>query len=189
MIKINATTNKITILPTIDGLVVQIPIDRGIAPRIGDLVAKEAEVTVEIKRKVKKRSINANNYFWALCEEIAKVTGADKETIYRAIISRVGVWDFHIVRKDAVADFVRVWGDNGVGWFAEQFPLKGKVYDKDGNELKDVVQLVLYYGSSTYDSIQMGRLINEAIMEAEGLGIPVDKDIAIKVKETWAKDL
>lgn len=184
-------TEKIDRYTDFDGYKVTLTIPWENAPQIDDYLASNAgkEMVVDIKVARKHRSITANNYFWVLCEEIAKATGGSKEAIYKAIIGRVGVWTFHLVRKDAVDNFRRIWADNGLGWWSEILPVHGTLYDANGNEIEDVVQLVLYYGSSTYDSQQMARIIDEAISEAKNLGIPTDTKEAKEYLEQWEKGL
>lgn len=50
---------------------------------------------------------------------------------------------------------------NGLGWFAETFPSK----------INGCTNVVLYYGSSTYDTKQMSALIDVAVESCKGLGI------------------
>lgn len=39
--------------------------------------------TISIDRQKRKRSLNANNYMWQLCQKIGEKIGATKETVYR----------------------------------------------------------------------------------------------------------
>lgn len=183
-------TNKVARKVDFDGYHVTITVPPENATQIDDFLSNNngKEIEITMKRKNKKRSLTANNYFWVLCEQIAQATGGDKELIYRTIISRVGVWDFCIVRKDAVKAMKNAWSENGIGYFAEEIPLRGKVQDSAGNEITDAVQLVLYYGSSSYDSVQMARIIDNAVEECTGLGISVSKEEAKEYKESWEKD-
>ena len=50
---------------------------------------------------------------------------------------------------------------NGIGWQTDTFPSK----------IKGCTNVILYYGSSTYDSAQMSRLTNIIIQDCEQLGI------------------
>ena len=55
----------------------------------------------------------------------------------------------------------RTWGDNGLGW-------RVKLLGASGPGMVDVV---LYYGSSVYDTAQMARLIDLIISECKEQGI------------------
>ena len=49
------------------------------------------EYDIEIKQHREKRSLNANNYCWKLCTEIASVLNSDKDSIYVLMLKRYGV--------------------------------------------------------------------------------------------------
>lgn len=56
----------------------------------------------EIKEFRKKRSLDSNNYFWQLCDQIAGKLGRTKEDLYVEYIKEVGVFkDFHLSRDEA----------------------------------------------------------------------------------------
>ena len=55
----------------------------------------------------------------------------------------------------------RGWERNGIGWMAETFPSK----------LKGCVNVTVWYGSSTYDTEQMSRLIDAVVEDCKAVGI------------------
>lgn len=60
------------------------------------------------------------------------------------------------------------WEHNGLGWQTDTMPSK----------LPGCVRVVLYYGSSTYDTAQMSRLIDLIVQDCREQGIetlPPDK--------------
>lgn len=124
---------------------------------------RDSELEVTVKKYRKRRSKNANDYLWALCEEIAKNQGITKEEVYRKQIREVGVYEPLPVREDALERFGAAWRQKGIGWFTEvvddSFPGYKKVF--------------AYYGSSTYDTEQMSRVIGAAQEDARALGIEV----------------
>ena len=74
----------------------------------------------EIKEFRKKRSLDSNNYFWQLCDQIADKLGRTKEDIYIDYIKAVGVFkDFHLTREDAPT-FRTAWSMLGTGWPTEE---------------------------------------------------------------------
>lgn len=48
------------------------------------------ELTITAERPRKKRSLDANSYFWVLCDKIAKRLASDKWTIYLLQLSKYG---------------------------------------------------------------------------------------------------
>lgn len=118
-------------------------------------------LSVEIKRKSKGRSLDANGYFWKLADELAKKLLSTKEEVYREMIHRVGVFYDTIVAKTEEKNVIRDWQRNGLGWIAEEqnYPSKEHAY------------LRLYKGSSVYDTKEMSRLIDELVSECRENGI------------------
>lgn len=141
----------------------------------GELEGKD--VTIEIKKYSKRRSLDANGYAWVLIDKIAEKTGEKKTDVYRQAIREIGgVSDVVCVTDKAVDRLREGWAKNGIGWQTDT--LKSKV--------PGCTNVILYYGSSVYDSKQMAQLIDSLIQEAEGLGIPTitDKE-AEKLLGTW----
>lgn len=59
---------------------------------------KDKPLDLEIKKHSEKRSLNANAYFWQLCDKIAKKLGSDKDTIYLRQLRSYGVFqDIEII--------------------------------------------------------------------------------------------
>lgn len=138
------------------------------APRIYakqfDSLPKGKELAVEVKQYRKKRSLDANAYFWVLCDKVAEAVGnTTKEDIYRAKIRAVGVYEDIEYNKDECKAKVKMWSEIGVGWFCDRFC---------NLDIGDKVKVRRYYGSSVYDSKQMWRLINSVIEDCNELGIP-----------------
>lgn len=110
------------------------------------------EYIIRLFKPKKKRSLDANAYMWVLCDKVASKLGQTKEFVYRTAVKQVGVWTDVKVKPEAVKELVSGWEHNGTGWLTEPVDAVG--------EEKTVR---LYYGSSTYDSKQMARLIDEVI--------------------------
>ena len=142
----------------------------------------KSQIKIEIKKYNPARSLSANDYFWSLCGEIAKRSSKfskdGKNEIYREAIRAKGEYEPLVIREDALERFISRWTDKGIGWFVD-------VVD----DYKDKYKVVhAYYGSSTYDSLSMSRIIDYVVMIANDLGISTmtenEKDRLI-VK--WAK--
>lgn len=121
------------------------------------------KLAIEIKRYRKKRSLDANNYFWVLVGKLAAKTQQNKTDIYRHLIREIGD-NFEIlpIRNDAVETFINNWQDKRLGWICD---IVG------ASKISGYTNVCAYYGSSTYNSKQMSDLINSVIVECEEQGI------------------
>ena len=127
---------------------------------------KDADVEVEVKKHNPKRSKDANSFCWALCTDIGRSIRppVPKEEVYRKAIRDVGEYEILPIREDAVETFQSRWSAHGTGWFAEVV---------DNSKLKGYKKVFAYYGSSTYNTASMSRLIDYLVDEAEQLGLPI----------------
>lgn len=122
---------------------------------------------VSVKQKRKARSLDANAYLWVLLDKLSeklstKGAPVTKTDIYKRLIPDVGgVSETVCVQDKAVNNLVKVWEHNGLGWVAET--MKSKI---DG-----CTNVILYYGSSEYDTAQMSRLLDLVIEECKQQGI------------------
>ena len=143
---------------------------------------KDFPVSVEIKKYNPGRSKDANAFCWALCSDIGKALTPpiSKEDVYRKAIREVGEYEPLPIREDAVETFQRRWATHGTGWFAEVV---------DNSKLKGYKLVFAYYGSSTYDTASMSRLIDYLVDEAQqmGLQIPAAKEQEEMLKSWGAK--
>ncbi len=123
---------------------------------------KEHDLSVEIKRFRRRRSLDANAYAWVLIDKLAQATGVRKDEVYREAIRNIGgASDTVCVPTKAVAKLRESWRRNGMGWQTEILPSK----------LEGCTNVVLYYGSSVYDTKQMSDLINLLVQDCRELGI------------------
>ena len=110
-----------------------------------------------------KRSRDANALCWALCTEIGEAIRKEKEDVYRDAIKLMPVYkDFHDMTEDEADTLRTAWGMLGTGWITEQVD-----FEPDGEH----VIIRAYYGSSTYNTRQMSRLIDILIEDARSVGI------------------
>lgn len=123
---------------------------------------KEHDLSVEIKRFRRRRSLDANAYAWVLIDKLAQATGVRKEEVYREAIRNIGgASDTVCVPTKAVAKLRESWRRNGMGWQTEIMPSK----------LDGCTNVTLYYGSSVYDTKQMSDMINLLVQDCRELGI------------------
>lgn len=123
---------------------------------------KDADIEVTVKKWREKRSLNANAYAWALINQIAFKTKQKVTDVYRNAIREVGGnTDIVCVMDRAVERLRDSWEKNGIGWITETLDSK----------LDGCTNVILYYGSSTFDTAQMSVFIDSIVQDAKALGI------------------
>lgn len=137
--------------------------DKEKALREIEAIKDAQELIITAKPHKAKRSLDANAYFWVLCDRIAKRLSSDKWTIYLLQLSKYGVFaDLQI--KTQALEILK-----------EKFR-----YIEVLQEGEESCAVRCYFGSSTYNTHEMSDLINGTITEAEGLGIetitPAEKE-------------
>lgn len=133
----------------------------------------------ELKEYREKRSLDANAYFWRLLEELAESLGNTKEALYLRYVKDFGPFRDFSLSPDEAGTFRTAWSMLGTGWPTEQVD-----YSEDGERL--IIRA--YYGSSTYNTKQMARLIDSVVEDCKAVGIetlPPDKLSAMK--EEWKR--
>ena len=161
-------------------IVIPAPIDENIGN-----IDTDTEYTVEIKKKSKKRTLNANAFCWVLCqriaEELSKNGYTSKEDVYRKSIKDCGHFTYVPVRVDAVDRYIQIWQCRGIGWIAEDV---GECQSLHGYH-----NIMCYHGSSAYDTKEMARLIDCLVDECNQLGITLEPGEYIKsLVEEWANE-
>ena len=134
------------------------------------LTDQKPEAVWEIKKHRKKRSLDANGYYWKLVTEIAEATKVSKNEVHNVLLRRYGqaqgidgrlvtvyIPDTEKAAKQAL--------------MAEDYHIKPTSYVQVGSKGQVFRQHIMLRGSRTYDSREMAILIDGAISEAEQLGI------------------
>lgn len=138
----------------------------------------ENKLNVELKKYRKKRSLDANAYMWVLVSKIQEKLNIPKEDIYRDAIKNIGVYEVIPVKDEAVERFIEDWKHNGLGWVCETTKSK----------LKGFTNVIAYYGSSTYNTKEMSRLVDLIVQECKQLNIETMTPEQLSVlKEEWGK--
>ena len=117
---------------------------------------------MELSKYRKGRSINANNYLWELIDQISEIVKLPRIDVYKKFIKDVGVFEIVPIKAVAVDSYIEKWSKNGLGWFCEIL---------GDSKIPGYKNIVTYFGSSSYDTKEMSRLIDEVVMEAKELGI------------------
>lgn len=156
-----------------DWLGIQTSDARKVAAGVKDGKAYE----IDIKEYREKRSLDSNAYCWTLIDRLAEKLALPKTEIYRSYIKEIGGNSETVCVREKAAEKLRNgWEHNGLGWQTDTTPSK----------IPGRVNVVLYYGSSTYDVAQMGRLIDMVVQDCKAQGIetlPPEKLAAMS--EEW----
>lgn len=123
---------------------------------------KDGDIEITVKKYRKKRSLDANAYCWVLVDKIAQKRGMDKTEVYRHAIKEIGgVSEVICIKNKAVLAMKQLWKRNGIGWQVDEIESK----------IPGCTTLILYKGSSEYDTKQMSALIDSLVQDAQSLGI------------------
>lgn len=137
------------------------------------LTAIGKQLSVEIKQYRQKRSLDSNAYFWLLLGEMAAILKTTKDELYLIMLERYGVYT-HVIVKPEVVDKVKQ------EWRTVRELGEVTVNGKTG------IQLQCFFGSSTYNTKEMSRLIDGVVSEAKELGIETmtPQELA-RMKNEW----
>ena len=128
----------------------------------------------ELKPYKQKRSLSANALAWVYCDKLAEKLHSTKEEIYRIAVANVGVFtEIKVADAEAAKRFRQIWQHNGVGWLTKTI-----------NE----TTIQAYYGSSTYNTQEMARLIDflQDECKRQGIEIRTKEEVESMLRE-WGK--
>lgn len=110
---------------------------------------------------------------WACINDITNVFGGDKWNVYLQLLRKYGQYTFIEMPEAALPKFKKMYRECDV---------VGSRYTDSG----DMLQVLCYYGSSTYDTKEFSVLLDGVIddMKAAGLDTPTSEDIKAAL-EAW----
>ena len=144
------------------------------APEVFDKT-KDKPLNIEIKQFREGRSKDANALLWACIGEIAAALRTDKWSVYLLMLKRYGQYTYICVPPQAVDMVKRQWREvEEIG----DIKINGR----------DAVQLLCYYGSSTYDTKQFSALLDGVISEMKEMGLqtPTSEEMRRSLEE-WER--
>lgn len=146
---------------------------------LSELKQEENKLTVKVSKYRKKRSKDANAYLWTLCGKLSEVLGSTKIEIYKEAISKVGQYEIIPIKDMAVKTFREVWEEKGIGFVTETL---------GPSKIEGYTNLIVYYGSSTYDTKSMTILLDYIVEECHNLGVDTKSKKEIDdLLEAWGK--
>lgn len=132
----------------------------------------------EVKEVKKRRSLDSNAYAWVLLGKLQDKLHIPKEDIYKSLIKEIGSYEVIPVKNEAVERFSQAWSQNGLGWITETTKSK----------LEGFTNIIAYYGSSSYNTAEMSRLIELIVQECKQQDIETMTPNELKsLLESWDK--
>ena len=148
-------------------------------PKVYDST-KDDEISVEIKKYRPKRSLTANAYFHVLVGKIAEKLKTSHAEVHNLMIARYGVVDEE-VKSVILADEIP-WQK------LESIHLRPTSATKVMDNGKLYRVYIVMKGSHTYDTAEMGTLIDGVVEEAKELDIETmsPKELE-RLKQLWTQ--
>ena len=121
---------------------------------------KDCDIDATIKKYREKRSLSQNAYAWTLITKIAQSVNPpmNKEEVYVEMLKRYGQGGIISVQKDKADDVIRAF---------DYYIPKGEGQVNG----KEFLHLMVYVGSSQYDTKEMSVFVSGIVEEAKDLGI------------------
>lgn len=119
-------------------------------------------LSLKIAKLSKKRSVDANAYCWTLIGSLSKLLRIPKNEIYMEYIRDIGDYDVVCIKEKAAAKLRQSWESKGLGWQTDVME----------SRLEGCMNVVLYYGSSSYTTEQMSRFISMIRDDCIAYGLP-----------------
>lgn len=123
----------------------------------------EGDLTISLKKYREKRSLNANALLWTCIGEMASALRADKWEVYLHLLKQYGKYTYICVKPEAVESVKKQWRESEE---LGHININGK----------DAVQMLCYFGSSTYDTAEFSALLDGTLSEMKEVGIQLPPD-------------
>lgn len=131
------------------------------------------KLDIKLGKAKKKRSLDANAMLWACLSDIAGATGMTNWDAYLYELKRYGKYTHILVKEEALEDIKALWRET------EEVGKRG-----------DIVELLCFFGSSTYSSSEFSKLLEGVISDMKDLGLvpPPSSDMKRALEELEARE-
>lgn len=138
---------------------------------------KDALLDIKIDKHHEKRSLDANAYLWSCLNDIAIALNTDKWSVYLQMLKRYGKFTYIVVKQAAVEAMKQQW---------RECEVVGEIVIGE----EKAVQMLCYFGSSTYNSKEFSDLLNGVVSEMEEMGLqpPPTREIVQALKALERKE-
>lgn len=156
-------------------LTVSFSIDTEPVDELNSLAQMES-LDIKAAKHRKRRSLDANGMLWACLSEMAAVLRTDKWDVYLLMLKRYGKFTYICVKANVVDAVKAQW---------RECEVIGEV-DING---QTAVQMLCYFGSSTYDTAEFSRLLDGVVSEMQEIGLtPPPSEEMRRAIELWEKN-
>ena len=132
----------------------------------------------ELYTKNKKRSKDQNAYFWELLQQLCEEMNLNVIEEYKKRVKELGICRQWQIDNENVPTFEKIWCDRGIAWFTEKV-------EENGN--KTIINA--YYGSSSYSTKQMSRLLDNLIQDCKEVGIQTLDEVELEsLRSNYGRD-
>lgn len=134
------------------------------------------KLSLEIKPYRRKRSLDANAYYWVLLTKLARVLDTSNAELHNILLSKYGFMEIvdgrtiKVVLPDTDAAYNKVMG-------SPLYHLKPTSDARMGNDGMAYRTYIMIRGSSTYNTAEMSRLIDGLVADCRCVGMS-DSEIA-----------
>lgn len=136
------------------------------------LFQQDRDKLFEVKEHKEKRSLNANGLLWKCLGEMAEALHTDKWQVYLKMLKRYGKYTYICVKPHVVEAVKKQWREcEEIG----EIEINGQ----------KAVQLLCYFGSSTYNTKEFSALLDGVISEMQEMGLetPMSEDMQRALKQ------
>lgn len=128
----------------------------------------------EVKEYKKKRSLNANAYYWVLVNKMADALNQSKEFIHMSMLKQYGQrYSLCVPYDTPIESLVKYYEQDGVR--------------KQGDKLFKIY--IVYLPSSEMNTYEMSKLIDGTVEEAQSIGIEtMTPDELAHLKAMWGDE-
>lgn len=131
---------------------------------------KDGEFEIKpYKEKPKKRSLDANAYYWVLLDQLADVLGLSRDDLHKEMLHDFGTWELN---TDGSPKWVILPKNEPLpkdGYFFDMGADVSVKGENSGDEMGHAY--IIIRGSHTYNPKEMSRLINGLVQECQQQGI------------------
>lgn len=140
-------------------------------------LSPEREYKLEIKEHRKKRSLDANAYCWALIGHMSDKLNIPPVEIYQEYILCSNCYEVVPIRQNVVKRWCEEWENRGDGYLT---------VDIGESKHTGYENIRCYFGSSSFDTKEMSRFLDEIVADCRELGIETatERELSL-LKEEW----
>ena len=139
---------------------------------------QDMELDLKIEKHRNHRSLDANAMLWACLGELAQALRTDNWSMYLFELERYGKYTYLLVRPEAVDGVREQWRETKV--VGDTI-----VDDPETGEPRKMVQMICFFGSSTYNTQGFSRLLDGVVSDMRDIHLtpPPDEDMKQLIRE------